>query len=267
VPELLAPNGASPRYTGSDIVFVAGAGQGLWHLHEGERVELWSAAHGRIVGSPALSFDRGQLAFAVEEAGQVRLHVMDIDGAHARVLGNALVLRGSPAWAPDGASVLIAAVREREPRLMRVFMNGDAPVPFTSEYSIDPVWSPDGRLVVYSGADVGTTFPLRAAAADGHPYPLPGIMLTRGARRVAFLPDLKKAEPNQSGSYKLVIQTGQIGHKNLAVLDLDTGVQRALAELPPDFVIRDFDISTAATEIVLERSEVNSHVALIERKR
>jgi hypothetical protein len=58
----------------------------------------------------------------------------------------------------------------------------------TSEYSIDPVWSPDGRFLVYSGADVGTTFPLRAAA-DGRPYPLPSVLLTRGARRVAFFRD------------------------------------------------------------------------------
>src|SRR5580700_6074791 len=31
---------------------------------------------------------------------------------------------------------------------------------------IHPVWSPDGRFLVYSGADVGMTFPLRAAAPD-----------------------------------------------------------------------------------------------------
>src|SRR5450631_176408 len=34
-----------------------------------------------------------------------------------------------------------------------------------SEYSTDPVWSPDGRFLVYSGADVGTTFPLLALSA------------------------------------------------------------------------------------------------------
>ncbi len=42
---------------------------------------------------------------------------------------------------------------------------------------------------LYSGADVGTTFPLRAAAADGRPYPLPSVSLTRGARRLAFFRD------------------------------------------------------------------------------
>ncbi|MEP6939312.1 MAG: hypothetical protein ABI846_06070 [Rudaea sp.] len=255
-PTALAPNAASPRFAEAGIVFVAGSGQGIWRLRDGERSELWSAARGRILGAPALSVDRRFVAFSVEEAGSVQLHVMDADGAHGRVLAGALALRGTPSWSPDGQSLLIAAVRDGEPRLTRVFINGDAPIPFTSEYSIDPVWSPDGRFVAYSGADVGTTFPLRAAAADGHPYPLPGVMLTRGARRFAFLPN----------SQKLVILTGQIGHKNLGVLDLETGAQRVLAELPAGFVIRDFDISADASEIVFERVETNSHIALIERK-
>jgi Tol biopolymer transport system component len=126
-----------------------------------------------------------------------------------------------------------------------------------SEYSIDPVWSPDGRFLVYSGADVGTTFPLRAAAADGRPYPLPSVMLTRGARRVAFFRD----------SQALVILSGEIGHKNFSLLDLKTGVQRVLAELPADFATRDFDVSAAGSEIVFDRVQVNSDVALIVRAR
>lgn len=186
----------------------------------------------------------------------MRLYVMDSDGSHARVIADTLALRGNPAWSPDGGSILIAAMRDEAPRLTRIFINGDAPVPFTSEYSIDPVWSPDGGLVVYSGADVGTTFPLRAAATDGRPHPLAGIMLTRGARRFAFLSD----------SQKLVILAGQIGHKNLAVLDLETGAKRTLAELPADFVVHDFDISATGTEVVFERIVNNSHIALIERK-
>jgi hypothetical protein len=64
--------------------------------------------------------------------------------------------------------------------------------------------SPDGRFFVYSGPDVGTTFPLRAAAADGSPYPFPSLILTRGARRIAFLRE----------AHALVILRGEIEHKN-----------------------------------------------------
>jgi hypothetical protein len=44
-------------------------------------------------------------------------------------------------------------------------------------------------------------------------------------------------------SQALVILGGGIGHKNFSLLDLRTGTQRSLAELPLDFVIRDIDIS------------------------
>jgi hypothetical protein len=109
--------------------------------------------------------------------------------------------------------------------------------------------------VVYSGADVGTTFPLRAAAADGRPYPLPSVSLTRGARRLAFFRDRQS----------LVILRGEIGHKNFWLLDLRTGAERILAELPADFVVRDFDISATGAEIVFDRVPATSDLALIER--
>jgi hypothetical protein len=146
-------------------------------------------------------------------------------------------------------------VRDGEPRLTRIFLNGDPPLPLVSEYSVDPVWSPDGRFLVYSGPDVGTTFPLRAAAADGRPYPLPSVMLTRGARRVAFFRDPQT----------LLVLSGEIIHKNFSLLDLRTGKQRLLAVLPADFDIRDFDISASGLELVFDRVQVISDLALIER--
>ena len=182
---------------------------------------------------------------------------MDDDGSHLRVLTDSLALRGNPGWSPDGRSVVSAVVRDGEPRLTRIFLNGDPPLPLVSEYSVDPVWSPDGRFLVYSGADVGTTFPLRAAAADGRPYPLPSVMLTRGARRVAFFRD----------SQTLLVLSGEITHKDFSLLDLRTGSQRLLAVLPADFDIRDFDISASGLELVFDRVQVDSDLALIERTR
>ena len=37
---------------------------------------------------------------------------------------------------------------------------------FVKEYAIDPAWSPDGRFVAYSGPDIGTTFTVKAVAAE-----------------------------------------------------------------------------------------------------
>jgi dipeptidyl aminopeptidase/acylaminoacyl peptidase len=256
-PSLVLANGVTPRLGTDGILYVSRRGerQGIWSLAHGTTREVWSSAHARIVGGPSLAPDGQHVAFSVEEGDRTVLYAMDDDGSHVRVLAGSLALRGNPGWAPDGRSVVVAVVRDGEPRLTRIFLNGDAPLPLVSEYSIDPVWSPDGRFLVYSGADVGTTFPLRAAAADGRPFPLPTVMLTRGARRVAFFRD----------SQTLVILSGEIVHKDLSLLDLRTGAQRILATLPADFVIHDFDISANGSEIVFDRTQVNSDLALIER--
>jgi Tol biopolymer transport system component len=124
-----------------------------------------------------------------------------------------------------------------------------------SEYSIDPVWSPDGQYLIYSGADVGTTFPLRAVARDGRPYAIPALMLTRGARRVAFGPD--------AGS--IVLLRGDVGHKNFWLVDLHTGAERQLTELESDVAISDFDLSHDGSAILFDRLQKSSRIALIER--
>jgi Tol biopolymer transport system component len=258
-PALVSANSVTPRLGTDVLLYISSQGerQGIWSSTHGSTREIWSSAHLRIVGGPAIAPDGRRIAFSVEDSGKTLLYIMDNDGSNIRVLTDSLPLRGNPGWAPDEQSIVSAVIRDGEPRLTRIFLNGDAPLPLVPEYSIDPVWSPDGQFLVYSGADVGTTFPLRAAAADGRPYPLPSVILTRGARRVAFFRD----------SQSLMILSGEIGHKNFSLLDLKTGVQRVLAELPADFATRDFDVSAAGTEIVFDRVQMNSDLALIERTR
>jgi Tol biopolymer transport system component len=256
-PSLVAENGFQPRLGPDLLLFVARqvGRESIWSLYQGATREIWSSPHAHIIGSPVLSPDGSRIAFAAREGERSRLYLIDRTGGQPRVVSDSLALRGNLAWAPDGHSLVSAVVRDGEPRVMRIPLNGDAPVPLIAEYSLDPVWSPDGRILVYSGADVGTTFPLRAAAADGRPFPFPSVMLTRGARRVAFLHDAQR----------LVILRGEIGHKDLWLLDLATGAQRLLAQLPPDFTIGDFDVSADGTEIVFDRQQSNSYLALIER--
>ena len=57
---------------------------------------------------------------------------------------------------------------------------------------------------------------------------------------------------------------GEIGHKNLWLIDLETGAERQLTNLPPDFGIRDFDISPDGREVVLERVQEHSDVVLLD---
>lgn len=168
-----------------------------------------------------------------------------------------LALRGDLAWAPDSQSIVGAVVRDGEPRMTRIPIDGSPPQPMASEYSVDPVWSPDGKYFVYSGADVGTTFPVRASGPDGRPYGMASLILTRGARRVAFA--------RNSGS--LVILRGEIGHKNFWLLDPQSGAERQLTDLPSNLRIGDFDVSPDGTEIIFDRVEDSSSIALIDRTR
>src|SRR6185503_6070639 len=95
---------------------------------------------------------------------------------------------GDAAWAMDDRSVVVAATSGGTPRLLRVELDNGRTTDLAAEYSTDPVWSPDGSAIVYSGADVGTTFPLKSMTIDGRPAPLAPVTLSRGARRLAFLP-------------------------------------------------------------------------------
>jgi WD40 repeat protein len=96
---------------------------------------------------------------------------------------------------------------------LRISLSG-AHVPLVQEYCLDPVWSPDGDFLVYSGADIGTTFPVKAVTAAGKPYPIPSLTLTRVARRLRFF----------HGQRALVVMRGEIQHKNLWLIDLERSV-------------------------------------------
>src|SRR5205814_9022756 len=151
-------------------------------------------------------------------------------------------LQGAPAWAPDGQSITSAAEDHGVPHLFRVPINGGPRSLFLQEYSVDPAWSPDGQFVIYSGPDIGTRFSVKAVSAEGAAHPLPELTLTRGARHVVFL----------RGKRALVLLRGEIQHQNLWLIDLETGAEWQLTNLPPDFEIRDFDISPDGSEVVLE---------------
>jgi Tol biopolymer transport system component len=181
--------------------------------------------------------------------------VMNADGSGVRELTKDLDVRGSAAWSPDGQWIAVAANREGQPALFKVPVKGGAPVLLAADFALDPVWSPSGRFLIYSGADVSTTFPLKAVTADGSPYPLPELVLSRGGRRVAFL----------GGDDTVVMLKGDVSYKELWVRDLKSGRERQLTALGRGFTIADFDISPDGRELLFDRSRDESDIVLIER--
>ena len=256
---LTTGTGFSPRLGPDYLLYVSATStsESIWKLANGTGTELWSGVGARVLGGPAISPDGRYIAFSVRQHEQRLLYVMQADGTNARIVTDLLNLEGAPAWAPDGQSILSAAEEHGVPRLFRIPVEGRAPAPFVHEYSIDPAWAPDGRFVVYSGPDIGTTFSVKAVTSEAAEKPLPALTLTRGARHLTFLP----------GGRALMFLQGEIQHKNLWLIDLETGAKRQLTNLAADFDIRDFDISPDGREVVLERVQERSDVELLDLPR
>jgi Tol biopolymer transport system component len=252
---LTTGRGFSPRLGPGYLLYVSskGTSDGIWKLADGAATELWSAPETRIVGGPEIAPDGKRVAFSVEQRGRRLLYAMNADGTDARVVTGSMALRGTAVWTPDGRSITSAAEVDGTPHLFRISLDG-APVPMVREYALDPAWAPGGDLLVYSGADVGATFPVKAVTAAAAAHPFPSLRLTRGARRLRFL----------HGRRALVVMRGEIEHKDLWLIDLDTGAERRLTNLAPDFKVRDFDVSPDGREIVLERVEEHSDVVLVD---
>jgi len=249
----------SPRLGPNCVLYISATGtsESIWKFADGATTELWSGQGARIFGGPAISPNGQDIAFSVRQHGKTALYVMQADGANARTLVDSLDLQGAPAWAPDGQSITSAGNDHGVPHLYRVPLDGRPPASLVQEYSVDPAWSPDGRLVIYSGPDIGTRFSVKAATAEGAAHALPALTLTRGARHLAFLP----------GGHALLFLRGEIQHKDLWLIDLETGAERQLTRVSADFNIGDFDISPDGKEVVLERVQESSDVVMLDLPR
>ena len=159
----------------------------------------------------------------------------------------------------DGQSIITSAANDHGiPHLFRIPMDGRSPSPFVSDYSLDPTWSPDGRLVLYSGPDIGTTFSVKAVSADASPHPLPTLTLTPRSSPPG-LPS--RSDTPSSSCEETSAAQGSLAHRS-------RHRRRApVDQPPPDFDVRDFDLSRDGREVVLERVQERSDLVLIDRTR
>src|SRR4030095_7940075 len=249
-------SGLSPRVGPGYVIYRAPkTGRDvLWKVAgDAPAMELWNGVNGRVIEGPAIAPDGQRLAFSVQAGERTQLYVMNSDGTRTRRVAEELDVRGAPAWSPDARWLAIAANRNGEPHLFKVPVDGGMPVPLVPGYSTDPTWSPSGQFLVYSGADVGTTFPVKAVTADGAPRSVPNLVLTRGARRLVFL-----AED------KLVFMKGDLSHQEFWSVDLKTGRERQLTMLRRGPVISDFDVTGDGREIIFDRTRDASDIAVFD---
>lgn len=254
---LAAGTGRSPRLGPGYLVYVSSRpdGDGLWKQDDDGSLELWRSATGRIIGSPAISHAGDRIAFTARDDDGTTLYTVGRDGTNTRAVTRGLEVHGTPAWSPGDASLTVAVVVDGAPRLLQVPLDGTEPTTIVAEHATAPAWSPDGGLLFYSGADIGTTFELKSRRRDSGAPAVPSLTLSRGSRHLAFI----------GGGRSLVVLRGDIGHKDLWTVDLATGAERRLTTFPPDFVVQDFAVSPDGRTIVLERLQEHSDIVLIQR--
>lgn len=257
---LTTGNGSSPRLGSNFLLYVSstGASDTIWKLQDDRATQIWTLPETRVVGGPSLSRDERRIAFTTRGAdGRTALWVADADGTRSRSVALPFEVDGAPAWKPDGRALTVAGLVEGVPRLFTEPADGGTPVRMVNEPSTDAAWSPDGSFLVFSGADVGTRFQIKSVDAQGQPRTTPPLTLSRGARHVAFA----------DGSRSLVFLRGDMGHRDVWAVNLETGAERQLTNFGTAVNVRDFDITPDGRQLVIEQVQEHSNVVLIELDR
>jgi Tol biopolymer transport system component len=120
--------------------------------------------------------------------------------------------------------------------------------------SSNPVWSPDGKFILYSGTPRARSVPLKAVTLDGQPYPVPALTVDRVGDSYRFLP----------GGRQLVVKLGGFRRQDFWLFDIATGQRRPLTALRPGESLQRFDVSPDGKRILFERVRENSDIVMIE---
>jgi len=246
----------APRFGGSSLFYLSslGTGDGLWRLREGQATEIWKGADGALLETPAVSPDGGRVAIVLRRSGKRQLHVLSSDGAELQPIAEEIDVQGTSCWSPDGRWILTGGSSATGPGLFKIPVAGGSPVRLVAGSALNPVWSPDGSLIVYAGTNVRTFAPLLAVRPDGTSVELPQISLRRLGERMRFLPDGKS----------LIYMQGLLASQDFWLLDLASMKSRALTRLQNRANMRTFDVTSDGKQIVFDRLRENSEVVMID---
>jgi len=254
--DLTTARALAPRFGGSSMFYLSsrGSGDGLWRLRDGRSAEIWRGSETALLEPAAVSPDGESVVLLLRRDDGWRLHVLSADGAEVRVLSESLDARGAAAWSPDGRWIVAGGYEGGVEGLYKIPVDGGAPERIADGEATNPVWSPDGSLIVYAGAQVNVVTPLLAVRPDGEPVEMPEVEVFRDGERMRFLPD-------GSG---LIYMRGLGPSQDFWLLDLATMKSRRLTELDPSATMRTFDITPDGQRIVFDRLSLDSDIVLIE---
>ena len=130
-------------------------------------------------------------------------------------------------------------------------MESGEPVRLAAGQADNPVWSPDGNLIVYGGPFATGQVTLFGVRPDGTPATLPPVRVRPGGYR--FL-------PNGSGLVYLPF----LQSLDFWLLDLATTSTRQLTRFSNQGQLATFDITSDGKDLVFDRSRRNSDIVLID---
>ena len=150
----------------------------------------------------------------------------------------------------------VAGNRGDGTRLFKISLAGGPPIQLADALSFNPVWSPDGRLILYSEQQRAGQFEVKGITPDRAPITIVPLQI------VGFSTDTQyRFVPNENA---LVVIEGVIGtSQNFVKVDLATGQRRQLTDLDSSLVIRSFDVSPDGTHIVFDRWRQHSDIAVM----
>jgi hypothetical protein len=257
----------APRFGPVALFYLSsrGAGDGLWRYQDGQALEIWKGADGPLREPPAVSPDGRRVTVVLRRQGKVRLHVLSADGAEFQALAEEIDAQGTACWSVDGKWVVTGGNDASGPGLFTIPVEGGAPVRLITGAALNPVWSPDGSLIVYAGPDVARNAPLLAVRPDGTPVELPVIQLGVWGERYRFLPNGKSLVYMQTDrTPSTSLGNRQLPSQDFWLLDLATKKTRPLTRLNNVAAMRTFDITPDGKQIVFDRSQENSDIVLID---
>jgi Tol biopolymer transport system component len=245
-----------PRFGGSSLFYLSsrGEGDGLWRYQDGQSLELWKGSDGALLAPPAVSPDGRRAAIGLRRDGGLRLHVVSADGADKWQVAPSIDVRGTASWSPDSKSIVTHGIDSKGPALFQIPLEGGDPKRLIEGPALNPVWSPQGDVILYSGPNVSALAPLRAMRPDGTPIELPDIKLRVEGERYRFLPNGRQ----------VVYMQGLLPSQDFWLLDLATKKQRPLTRLSGGAAMRTFDVTPDGKHIVFDRVRENSDIVLID---
>lgn len=251
----------APRFGGTSLFFVSshGTGDRLWRFHDGQASEVWKGADRALSEPPAVSPDGLRVAVVVRQDGKRHLAIMSADGTNSRTLAASIDMQGDAGqatadWSRDGNWIVTGGRDALGPALFKIPVDGSATVRLFSGQAVNPVWSPDGSLIVYAGGFMNGQATLLGVRPDGAPVELPPVRARQGGYRFLC---------NGKGLVYLPF----IQSLDFWLLNFATKNRHQITRLSNQGMLQTFDITPDGKQIVFDRSRQNSDIVLIDLPR